>query len=258
MKSILFTFDIEEFDLPLEFGKHISEKDQFEISKEGTEKIMDLLNKNNIKATFFVSAKFADKHPELIEKISMNHEIGLHCLEHRDDYSNMDKNMAYSRIKMAKEIIEKIVNKKIVGFRAPRFQPPNYKILDDLGIVYDSSLHPTYIPKRYNNFKSPRTPFYRDGIKIIPLTVSPILRLPIFWIAFRNLPLSYSEYITNRNKDYVNLIFHPWEFVDITEMDLPKLITRNTGEKLIKKLQKYITSYEGCNFTTMSSYLLTS
>ena len=258
IKNILLSFDIEEFDLPLEFGKNISEKDQLEISRRGTEKIIELLNKNNIKATFFVSAKFAERYPELIKTISKNHEIGLHCLEHRDDYSKMDEKEAYIKIKTGKEIIEKIISKKIIGFRSPRFQQVPYVILNKIGIIYDSSLNPTYIPGTYNNFFSSRKNISKNNIKIVPISVSPVLRLPIFWLAFRNLPLFYAKHITNRNENYVCLVFHPWEFVDISEMGLPGLITRNTGEKLIKKLQKYITDYKKFKFTTMSSYLLTS
>ena len=90
------------------------------------------------------------------------------------------------------------------------------------------------------------------------LLFSLSLRLPIFWLAFRNFPLFYAKYITNRNKEYVCLVFHPWEFVDIGNMDLPILIKRNTGEKLIKKLQCYINDYKTYGFTTISNYLLTS
>jgi len=258
IKTILLTFDVEEFDLPLEFGREISKEKQFEISRDGTEKVLSLLENQKIKATFFLSVKFAKQYPELIKKISKEHEIGLHCFEHKDDYSKMDENESFQKINESKEIIEKIINKKIIGFRAPRFQPPSYSILDKIGIRYDSSLHPTYIPGRYNNFFSSRNVFLKDNIKIIPATVSPILRLPIFWLAFRNLPLAYSKYITNRNKDYICLVFHPWEFVNIEKMDLPILIKRNTGERLMQKLQKYISYYKEYDFTTISSYLFTS
>ena len=258
MKNILLTFDIEEFDLPLEFGRNISDEEQFNISKKGTEIILELLERNNIQATFFISAKFAKQFPNLIKEISKKHEIGLHCYEHKDDYQKMNKNEMFERLKRGKEIIEKIINKIIIGFRSPRFQLVDYNILKDLGMAYDSSLHPAFIPGRYFNFLKNRNIHEKEGIKIIPISVSPILRLPIFWLAFRNFPLFYSKYITNRNRDYVCLVFHSWEFVNIEKRDLPKLIKRNTGEKLIKKLQEYINNYKEYNFTTISSYLLTS
>ena len=36
MKTILLSFDIEEFDMPFEYGKEISFDDQIAISKNGT------------------------------------------------------------------------------------------------------------------------------------------------------------------------------------------------------------------------------
>lgn len=255
MKEILLTFDIEEFDLPLEFGVKITDEEQFETSRIGTEKILELLNKNNVKATFFISAKFASKYPGLIKKISEKHEIGLHCLEHKDNYSKMKSDDALAKIKKGKEILEKIIERKISGFRAPRFNPPAYKVLNQAGIVYDSSLHPTFIPRRYNNFRSPINKISKENIEIIPISVSPMLRLPLFWIAFRNFPLFYSKYITNQCKEYTCLVFHSWEFIDIENLKLPLLIKRNTGDKLIQKLQKYISYYKHRKFDTLASYL---
>src|SRR3989344_2943151 len=106
IKNILLTFDIEEFDLPLELGKDISENEQFEISKGGTEEVLELLYKNNLRSTFFLSAKFSKLYPNLIRKISKQHEIGLHCLEHKDNYSKMNEEEAIERIKNGKNIIE--------------------------------------------------------------------------------------------------------------------------------------------------------
>ena len=40
---ILLSFDIEEFDMPFEYGKTISFEDQISISIEGTSLILDLL-----------------------------------------------------------------------------------------------------------------------------------------------------------------------------------------------------------------------
>ena len=257
IKNILLTFDVEEFDLPAEFDQYISEDEQFGISRNGTEKILDILTENKIKATFFISAKFAENNKELIKKISKNHEIGLHCLDHKDNYLEMDEGEIYKRLKSGKEIIETITKTSIIGFRAPRFQFNAYLVLNQVKIEYDSSLNPTYVPGRYNHFFSPRKIFVKEGIKIIPISVSPILRLPIFWLAFRNLPLAYSKYITKNNKDYVCLIFHPWEFVDIKKFNVPILIKRNSGKKMINKFEKYLKfcSNKRYNFSTIKDYL---
>lgn len=50
-----------------------------------THRILDLLKENNVKATFFVVAKHAEKNPELINRmINEGHSLGLHSLEHKN------------------------------------------------------------------------------------------------------------------------------------------------------------------------------
>jgi len=80
IKHILLSFDIEEFDLPREYNVSIKNNEMFEISYKGCKRILSILKKYNIISTFFVSAKFAKKYPNLIKEISKKNEIGLHCM----------------------------------------------------------------------------------------------------------------------------------------------------------------------------------
>ncbi|WP_431198913.1 hypothetical protein ACRQ5D_00135 [Mucilaginibacter sp. P25] len=50
---ILLGFDVEEFDMPFEYGKSIPFDEQLEISTRGTNTILKLLGQKNIKVTFF-------------------------------------------------------------------------------------------------------------------------------------------------------------------------------------------------------------
>src|SRR3989344_6921873 len=102
MKTILLTFDIEEFDLPVDFGSSISDKDKYKISKVGTEILLDILERNNVKATFFTTTNFALKYPELARKISRKHELAFHGYSHKDNYSRMNEREIIERIKDGK------------------------------------------------------------------------------------------------------------------------------------------------------------
>lgn len=54
------------------------------IDKIYTEKLLDLLYKNNIEATFFILAKTIDKNPDTIRRmVDEGHTIGFHSLEHK-------------------------------------------------------------------------------------------------------------------------------------------------------------------------------
>jgi len=192
MKKILLTFDVEEFDLPRELGKPLKKEEEFEISRKGLLSVLNLLSHYNAKATFFVTTNFAKKYPQLIKNISKDHEIACHGHSHSDDYSNKK---FFDKIRLAKKEKEKIIGKKIKGFRAPRFNIKNIEKLHDLGFVYDSSIHPTWIPGRYMNLFKKRKIYKIGNIIEIPISVLPFLRLSIFWLAFKNFPESYAQKI---------------------------------------------------------------
>ncbi|NHW59477.1 polysaccharide deacetylase, partial [Escherichia coli] len=50
---VLLSFDIEEFDMPLEYQGDIPFEEQLKVSQEGLKNILKILKKHQIKATFF-------------------------------------------------------------------------------------------------------------------------------------------------------------------------------------------------------------
>ncbi len=266
-KSILLTFDLEEFDLPSKHGTKIAKRQVYDISRKGTKELSELLDEHKIKATFFVTALFAEKYPRLIRQIGKNHEIALHGYAHSDIYAKLSKQEILRRLKKAKDIVEKISHKKIMSFRAQILQKVDYVLLRKIGIRIDSSIIPTYIPLsftytigRFENLFKPRKVFSQNGVIEVPLTVAPFIRLPLIWVTFRNMPLSYAKICTSLaliNNNFVNLIFHPWEFVDITKFKLPFLKKNKTGEKLVKKLEAYIkwAKRKSYKFSTVHNFL---
>jgi len=247
--KILLTFDLEEFDSIKD------ENEKFELSKQGLLSIISLLDKYKIKATFFTTALFAKKNPVLIRKLDAEgHEIACHGYCHLDSYL---KDLA--KIKEAKKEIESL-GIKIKGFRAPRYEIKDIADLDEFGFVYDSSIHPTWIPGRYFNFFKKREIHKIGKIIEIPLSVLPITRLQIFWLAFKNFPLAYSKIFTKLNalfSGYTLLVFHPWEFINLKNIKMKWYEKRKYGKELLDMLENYIifclkNKYK---FTTVSSYL---
>jgi len=236
-KYICLTFDIEEFDL-------IKNKDdQFKLSYNGTLNILRILDKYNIRSTFFVTSTFAEKYPHLIKDISKKHEVANHGYLHEHDYKKMNPKQSLSYIKKSKIIIENIINKKIYGFRAPKLFAPEFKIIKETGHEYDSSLHPTYLPHHYNNFFKKRNIQVKNDIKIIPISVIPLIRAPLSWFWFRNFGLIYSKICTKLcllDQNYINIYFHSWEFNNLNRQNISYFFKRNSGIKLEKSLNKYI------------------
>ncbi|MBI2139363.1 polysaccharide deacetylase family protein [Candidatus Woesearchaeota archaeon] len=244
MKYLLLTFDLEEF-IANEFGLQVPMEVCMEISKKGFQQILRILERNGCKATLFTTAEFAAYCPELMKKaIARGHEIGLHGYSHKDRYGKMKEEEAYARLHKAKEKLEGIAGMKVVSFRAPQMSRPPYPVLGRLGLLYDSSYHPTYIPGHYNLFFKTRKIHTTEGITVIPVSVSPLLRLPFSWIWLRNMPLAYAKACSRLSLisgGYLNLYFHPWEFINVSGFAVhPSLVVRKTGQPFVKKFEEFV------------------
>ena len=252
---ILLSFDIEEFDMPFEYGKSIDFNEQISISYEGTQKILELLKRHQITATFFCTANFALHAIELIRKIiSEGHEVASHGYFH-----SLFKIEDLTR---SKKTLEEITGKKVHGFRMARMMPVDEREVYNAGYSYSSSINPTWIPGRYNNLNKPRRMFFNHNILQIPASVSPILRLPLFWLSFHNFPLLLYKYLcmrTYKRDNYLNIYFHPWEFTDLSDkrkLGLPAFVSRNSGSNMLNRMESLILYLKKRNmpFNTIQSF----
>lgn len=236
---VLLSFDIEEFDMPFEYGREISFEDQITISINGCHIILDLLKKNAFKATFFSTATFAIHAPQIIERIkSEGHELASHGYYH-SKFENED--LLASRLKL-----EELYGRKVVGFRMPRMMPVDDLAIADAGYEYNSSINPTYLPGRYNNLHIPRTHFKLGNVIQLPASVSPFLRIPLFWLSFHNFPLRLYQFLakkTYKKDGYLNLYFHPWEFTDLNNIErfgFPSYVRKNSGKDMIGRMDLFM------------------
>lgn len=235
---ILLSFDIEEFDMPLEYKGKISFDEQISVSRNGLQKILRILKKYNIKATFFSTVIFAENNRNLIsELISEGHELASHTWFHSDFE---EKHLGESKKKL-----EQLFNTEIIGLRMPRMMPVSDNAVAEAGYFYNSSINPTFIPGRYNNFKVKRTAFWQNKVLQIPASVFSVFRIPLFWLSFHNFPMFFYKFMCKnsiKSKGYLNIYFHPWEFSDISrsEYNLPNFTTKNTNVKMESRFENFI------------------
>lgn len=250
---ICLSFDIEEFDLPQEHGYDMPFERMMEISRYGTNVILDTLRKHGVKATFFVTVNFAEHAPEEVSRIiNEGHELASHGMNHT---VFNPEDLLESRLRL-----EQIIGKPVHGYRMARMMKVDEHAVSDAGYLYESSLNPTFIPGRYNNFTKPRNPFWQNGVIQMPVSVTPWVRFPLFWLAAHVLPpkLYRSLADTSLKKDgYFFTYFHPWEFYDLNslmaEIKLPAMIRRNSGEGMHKILDGLISHFKdkGEEFSTI-------
>lgn len=236
---VLLSFDIEEFDMPFEYNKSITFEDQIQISITGTTRILDLLKKNKITATFFSTVTFAKNAPEIIQRIiAEGHELASHGVYH-SDFKN--EHLLESRL-----ALEELSGLKITGYRMARMMPVDEAEIKQAGYVYNSSINPTWLPGRYNNRHISRTYFMQSGVLQLPASVSPLSRFPLFWLSFHNLPLWYYKHLAKRTYQwdgYLNVYFHPWEFTDLKDKErfgFPGYVSKNTGQDMVNRMDLFM------------------
>jgi peptidoglycan/xylan/chitin deacetylase (PgdA/CDA1 family) len=256
---ILLSFDIEEFDMPLEYGKEINFQDQIDISISGTNHILDILDKHRVKATFFSTVVFAQNAPDIIKRIiKSGHELASHGYFHS---AFEPEHLASSRNEL-----QEISSQKITGFRMPRMKPVDGNEVKKAGYLYNSSINPTWLPGRYNNLNRPRTKFKEAGVWQIPASVTPIMRFPLFWLSFHNLPLTIYTWLaqkTYKKDGYLNIYFHPWEFTSLEDKNrfgFPRYVSKNSGKKMIERMDQFIGALKLKNysFSTLSEFIQNS
>jgi len=235
---ILLSFDIEEFDMPLEYNGEIPFAEQLAISRIGLQNILNILKENQIKATFFSTVVFAENNQDLVKQLlSEGHELASHTWFHSDFE---EKHLLESRLEL-----EKLFDTKVVGLRMPRMSSVSEDAVSEAGYFYNSSINPTYLPGRYNNFNVSRKPFWQKKILQFPASVSTLLRIPLFWLSFHNFPLWIYKLLSKlslSSTGFLNIYFHPWEFSDISnpKYKLPAFTFKNTDEEMIARFDDFV------------------
>ncbi len=236
---ILLSFDTEEFDVPREHGVEFSLKQGMDVSVVGTNRILDVLKNNGVKATFFCTGNFVNNAPETIRRIKdEGHELACHGVDHWQPKA--------TDVKESKRILEGAIGQKAMGYRQPRMFPVSDEEIAKAGYLYNSSLNPAFIPGRYMHLTDPRTCFMKGDVLQIPASVTPWIRFPLFWLALHNLPEWMYHSMVRRvlkHDGYFVTYFHPWEFYELKEhpeMKMPFIIKNHSGMQMVERLDRLV------------------
>jgi len=275
MTMNILGIDFEEWYHPELIKNHVKIDQRIPKVFKGIDTILDLLNKHNVSATFFVVGEILQHSPELIDKIiSNNHEIAFHTMHHdRIDSPNFLNNFDDE----LKEL-QKLANNKSKGFRAPTFSLNEksssiIKILEKYNYIYDSSIMPAKT-SMYGNPNANKKPYKITSENLesnsengklweFPLMVTKLLGKQIpaaggFYL--RTLPLSI---IKNAIKNYENksmpacFYVHSWELTPELMPRIPlskknNFITYHNIEKTLPKLDQLLSNF---SFTSFQKYI---
>lgn len=112
-------------------------------SRAGLPRVLALLERHQIAASFFIPAVTALLYPESIDAIRKpgRHEIGLHGWIHERN-SALDEATERELMKRAVDTLTRAAGRRPVGMRTPSwdYSPATLKLARELGLLYDSSL----------------------------------------------------------------------------------------------------------------------
>lgn len=147
---VLLTFDNfgESFDL-LKFGyAGGASADGAYAPRRGVPRILDLLDRYGIPASFFVEGWNAEKYASLAkEVVDRGHEIGAHGWMH-EEWNQLDPVLENDLIKRTTEAIATATGSAPTGWRSPGglITPKTLDLLVDHGYLYDSSFGDDDVP----------------------------------------------------------------------------------------------------------------
>ena len=116
----------------------------------GVPRILDLLARNNVRATFFVPGYSAHRYPSVVRAIAeAGHEIAHHSYFHENTIG-MDAATEADMIDLGLEALWEVAGVRPAGYRAPMWEMTYYTpgLLADRGFLYDSSLMDSDHPYR--------------------------------------------------------------------------------------------------------------
>jgi polysaccharide deacetylase family protein (PEP-CTERM system associated) len=222
------TIDVEDYFQVSAFASHIARDNWASMPcrvESNVDRILALLNNENVKATFFTLGWIAERYPAMVRRIVDNgHELASHGYGHLRASDQTAAEFS-DDITRSKSLLEDIGGQQVLGYRAPSFSigTRNLWALDSLlqaGYRYSSSIYPIQ-HDHYGMPDAPRFAFYpngKDGLLEVPITTVRMMNknLPAGGGGyFRFFPYAVSRWflqkVNREDKQSGIFYFHPWE-----------------------------------------------
>ncbi len=223
------TVDVEDYFQVAALAEAVDRDDWHSMEyrvEANVNRLLELLDGEQCKATFFTLGWVADKSPELVKAIQKaGHEVASHGYSHQLIY-NQAPDVFREETRRSKQLLEDITGEPITGYRAASYSITNQSrwaldILAEEGFTWDSSIFPVH-HDRYGMPGTPRWPHRLttdNGHELAEFPLStlkfPGYTLPIAGGGyFRLFPYWFSRWglgsINRQGQPFV-FYLHPWE-----------------------------------------------
>lgn len=147
----ILTFDVEEWFHLLDFDATRTEAEwgKYEVRiHDNVDRILDILDRTDTKATFFIIGWVAKTYPEVVKKIAAKYQIGSHTMNHQLVWQQKPEEFR-ADVESSVKLLQDITGQSVECFRAPGFSIREqeawaFDILAELGIKYDCSVFPAH------------------------------------------------------------------------------------------------------------------
>ena len=223
------TVDVEDYFQVSAFAKSVNQNDwdNYPLRVEkNTQRLMDMFDESQVKATFFVLGWVADRNRALIKEIAQRgHEVASHGYSHQLIYNQSQQVFREETIR-SKLLLEDIVQAPVRGYRAASYSITKNSlwaldVLAEAGFDYDSSIFPV----RHDRYGIPdaeeiphvlKTPQGRSLVEF-PLSTAKVFnyKLPVAGGGyFRLYPYAVTRaglrQVNSRQQPFI-FYLHPWE-----------------------------------------------
>ena len=263
--TVCLTFDFDAISLWL--GSYDARSPSMisrgEFGVVGVERILRLLGRRAIPATFFVPGHTAETYPETTRAIAAaGHEIGHHGYLHENPV-RLDRERERAVLVRGLEALDRVLGVRPVGYRSPAWDnsPQTIELLLELGFRYESSL-------MGNDF----APYWcrvgdeapDDGPYLFGREVD-LVELPVSWILddFPHFEYVGMGHLVRPGLSAPSKVEEIWrgEF-DFMYRDVPggvftltmhpQVIGRGHRMLLLERFVDYLAGHEGVRFSTMA------
>jgi polysaccharide deacetylase family protein (PEP-CTERM system associated) len=212
----IITFDTEEWYTEY---KGLQRPEEYALFDEKLDQILESLERNKVKGTFFCVGQLAVHFPEVVKKIqNKGHEIGCHSNVH-NWLNKMSYEECLTDTRNAVDAIEQCIGEKVLSYRAPAFSIGKknqwaFDIFAECGIERDSSVFPAARDfGGFPDFGQQRPCVIRHNgisIKEFPIPMTTVLGKKVAYSGggyFRFFPLGFVEK-TMAKTEYSMTYFH--------------------------------------------------
>lgn len=221
------TVDVEDYFQVSAFEHHVDRGNWDSIPRRvepAMDRILDLFQSRDVKATFFTLGWVAKRHPELVQRIvAQGHELASHGWEHAR-VSSQTPQQFREDVSRTRKTLEDIGGQAVKGYRAASYsigpeQTWAWEELAEAGYQYSSSI----VPIKHDHYGMPGAPRFafqavEGRLLEIPVTTLPLAGRNINcggggW--FRLFPYAFSRWalsrVNTREQQSGIFYFHPWE-----------------------------------------------